>query len=75
VDYAADELLVPLKYYLCVTAHPTARAFPTFPRSSKHDQEFRLAEVSNDNLVAREHILQTLLKFNHARVFPTNEGL
>jgi hypothetical protein len=72
VDYTANVLLVPLKYYSRVAAHPTSRAFPAFPRLSKHDQEFHAAEALNDGLVATEHILQTLWKFDHARVFLTS---
>jgi hypothetical protein len=72
VDYTADRLFVPFKYQLCVATHPTSLAFPAFPRSSKHDKEFQAAEASNDNPVAVEHTLQTLSKFDHARIFLTS---
>jgi hypothetical protein len=71
VDDTADELLVPLKYYLRVATHPTSHVFSTFPRSGKHDQEFHAAEASNDTPVATDYILQTLSKIDHARVFLT----
>jgi hypothetical protein len=63
---------MPLKYYLRVTTHPTSRALPTFRRSSKHDKEFQAAEAPNINPLAMEHTVQTLSKFDDARISLTS---
>src|SRR5580704_1293049 len=71
MDYTTDGLLVTLNKQMSVATHPTSHASPTFPRSSKHGRQFPAAEASNDNPGVTQHIVQTLLKFNHARIFLT----
>jgi hypothetical protein len=71
MEGTADVLLLPLEYDLRVAAHPASHAFPTFPRSSKHDQRIPSRRRIKRHAAATEHILQTLSKFDHARVFLT----